>query len=100
MRNAIGEALAFHRSIGIARKEARLRYLRKYWQDRLRGNPRVILRNADDARQSGAIGALTVKGMGGPQLTEILGKQYRIHTRVTLDEIDRFTGAVQEIAHC
>ncbi len=37
IRNAIGEALAFHRSIGIARKEPRLRYLRKYWEDRLRG---------------------------------------------------------------
>jgi len=70
----------------------------------------VILRNSDDSR------AQTVRGMGGPQLTGILEKKYRIHTRArviagefecsrmtpnlytTLDEIDRFTRAVQEIA--
>ena len=116
MRTAIGEALSFHRSIGIARKEARLRYLRKRWEDRLRINSRVIVRNADDPRQSGAIGALTVKGMSGPMLTETLEKKYRIHTRArvipgefeciritpnlytSLDEIDRFSRAIEEIA--
>jgi selenocysteine lyase/cysteine desulfurase len=116
MRNAIGEALAFHRSIGTARKVARLIYLRQRWEDRLRGNPRVTLRNANDPRQTGAIGAVTVNGMGGPQLTGILEKKYRIHTRArvipgefecirvtpnlytAIDEIDRFATAIEEIA--
>lgn len=116
MRTAIGEAIAFHRSIGIERKQARLRYLRQRWEDRLRENPKVILRNANDPRQTGGIAALTVKGVDGPKVTEVLEKKYRIHTRprvisgefecvrvtpnlyTTVEEIDRFTRAIEEIA--
>lgn len=35
-RNAITEALTFHESIGVERKAARFRYLRKRWTARLR----------------------------------------------------------------
>ncbi|MBS1876838.1 MAG: aminotransferase class V-fold PLP-dependent enzyme [Acidobacteria bacterium] len=116
MRTAIGEALAFHHSIGAERKWARLCYLRERWEDPLRANPRVILRNANDPRQSAGIGAVTVKGVEGPKLGEILEKKYRIHTRArvipgefecirvspnlytAVDEIDRFSAAIEEIA--
>ena len=33
---AIGEALLFHNGIGGKRKEARLRYLSRYWMNRLK----------------------------------------------------------------
>ncbi len=39
--NAIGEAINFHETIGMHRKEARLRYLRHRWTDRLRDEPKV-----------------------------------------------------------
>jgi isopenicillin-N epimerase len=116
MRTSIGEALAFHRSIGTARKEARLRYLRQRWEDQLRGVPRIVLRNANDPRQACGVGAVSITGVEGPKLTEILEKKYRIHTRArvipnefdcirvtpnlytAIDEIDRFSAAMREIA--
>src|SRR5947199_3449142 len=36
---AIGEALLFHNGIGGKRKEARLRYLSRYWMNRLKTGP-------------------------------------------------------------
>src|SRR6266498_2188905 len=38
---AIGEALLFHNGIGGKRKEARLRYLSRYWMNRLKDTPKV-----------------------------------------------------------
>src|SRR2546427_7342961 len=38
---AIGEALLFHNGIGGQRKEARLRYLSRYWMDRLKAVPKI-----------------------------------------------------------
>lgn len=116
MRNAIGEALAFHRSLGTARKEARLRYLRRRWEEPLRGHRKFTLRVNDDPRLSAGIGAVTLHGMSAPALTETLERKYRIHTRArvipgefecvrvtpnlytTVDEIDRFRDALLEIA--
>src|SRR5258706_6571105 len=37
---AIGEALLFHHGVGGLRKEARLRYLSRYWMDRLKDIPK------------------------------------------------------------
>lgn len=115
MRNAIGEAMAFHRSIGTARKEARLRYLRRRWEERLAKLPGVTLRSSADPRLSAGIGAVGLKNVRGPKITEILENRYRIHTRprvienefdcvrvtpnlyTTIDEIDRFAAAMEEI---
>lgn len=116
MRNAIGEALAFHRSIGTARKEARLRYLRQRWEQPLREHRKITMRLADDPRQSAGIGAVSIDGIPAPKLTEILEQKYRIHTRprvipgefecvrvtpnlyTSIDEIDRFRRALEELA--
>lgn len=116
MRNAIGEALAFHRSIGTARKLARLTYLRQLWEDRFRSHPKVTLRNANHPSQTAGIAALSVKGIPSPQLTDILEKKYRIHVRArvipnefecirispnlytSVEEIRRFGDAIAEIA--
>src|SRR6266699_5801426 len=38
---AIGEALVFHNGIGGKRKEARLRYLSRYWMNRLKAVPKI-----------------------------------------------------------
>src|SRR5438046_3712394 len=38
---AVGEALLFHNGIGGKRKEARLRYLSRYWMNRLRDVPKI-----------------------------------------------------------
>src|SRR5256885_16248053 len=48
---AIGEALLFHNGIGGKRKEARLRYLSRYWMDQLKGVPKVRFNTSFDPAQ-------------------------------------------------
>jgi isopenicillin-N epimerase len=116
MRNAIADALAFHRGLGAKRKEERLRYLRRRWEGALRGVPRVILRNADGPEQSCGIGALTVEGMTAEALTRALLEKYKIHVRArviagefecirvtpnvysSVEDVDRFVRAIERIA--
>nr|HPH21791.1 aminotransferase class V-fold PLP-dependent enzyme [Haliscomenobacter sp.] len=40
---AIVDAIRFHEMIGIQRKEARLRYLQRYWTDQVRNHPKIFL---------------------------------------------------------
>ena len=39
---AIANAIAFHETIGIQRKEARLRHLQNYWTSRVRGTRNIV----------------------------------------------------------
>src|SRR5437764_3920621 len=49
---AIGEALLFHNGIGGKRKEARLRYLSRYWMNRLKDVPKIRFNTSFDPNQS------------------------------------------------
>lgn len=116
MRNAIADALAFHRGLGAERKQERLRYLRQRWERALKAVPRVILRNADHPSQSCGIGALSIEGMAAPKITEVLQQKYRIHVRTRVipgefecirvtpniyastQDVDRFVTAIAAIA--
>jgi selenocysteine lyase/cysteine desulfurase len=103
--------------LGAERKQERLRFLRQRWERSLRGTPRIILRNADHPTQACGIGAVTIDGMPAVKLTEALEKRFRIHVRTrvlpgefecirvtpniysSLDEVDRFSEAMLQIAH-
>src|SRR5881227_2140504 len=62
--NAISAALAFHRSIGAARKVARLRYLRDRWAKALLdASPKVKLWTPLDNEHAGAIALFQVEGI-------------------------------------
>ncbi|WP_051669396.1 aminotransferase class V-fold PLP-dependent enzyme [Bryobacter aggregatus] len=116
MRNAIADALAFHRAIGAHRKQERLRYLRRRWEAAVRNIPRVKLLNADTPEQSCGIGALSIDGLTGPAITDTLYRKYKIHVRArtqpnefdcirvspnvysSLEDIDRFGRAIEAIA--
>jgi isopenicillin-N epimerase len=116
MRNAISDALAFHRGLGAQRKQERLRFLRQRWEAQLRSLSRVILRNADTAEQSCGIGALSIDGLPAAELTRQLLEKYKIHVRTrviagefecirvtpniysSLEDVDRFARAVTAIA--
>ena len=76
--NAIAEALAFHRGIGVERKLARLRYLRGLWEDRLRRNPRVRLLTSPDPAQSGGLALVSAEGKPAPALADELWHNHRI----------------------
>ncbi|MDP2956674.1 MAG: aminotransferase class V-fold PLP-dependent enzyme [Longimicrobiales bacterium] len=114
--NAIGEALTFLDGIGLERKAARLRYLRRRWMDAVADVRGVRFYTARDDRQAGALATMSLEGMGANDLTDALQKRYAIHVRprfvdgewegirvtpnvfTTLEEVDTFAKAVREIA--
>jgi selenocysteine lyase/cysteine desulfurase len=112
---AIADALAFHEMIGSARKEARLRYVQRYWTDKVRGVPKIILNTPADPRRSCAIANVGVAGMTPGDLAKTLLDRYKVWTvaidgagvhgvRVTPQvftstaELDTFVRALRELA--
>ncbi len=81
IRNPITEAVDFWESIGPERKAARLRLLRRRWANAVKELPGVTLLVPDDDAQSCALGAMTLTGVTGPQLTDWLMRRYRVHVR-------------------
>ena len=111
---AIAEALTFHQGIGAERKDERLRYLTRYWAERLLQHDRVRLHTSLKPGMSCAIGTVQVEGVETVALANHLWKQYRIivvpikhpefeglrvtpSVYTTLEELDRFTEAVEEV---
>jgi selenocysteine lyase/cysteine desulfurase len=114
-RLAIGEAILFHRGIGPARKAARLRYLARYWESRLRELPRVRLHTSLDDDQSCAIGTVEIEGVEPGALGQYLFNTHKIFATpivhedfrgvrvtpsvyTTLAELDRFCEAMEMVA--
>jgi selenocysteine lyase/cysteine desulfurase len=114
-RLAIGEALLFHRGIGAARKEARLRYLSRYWMSRLRGVPRIGFNTSFDERQFCAIANVSIEGVDPVAVGSYLMRAHKIFTTpivheefrgiritpnvyTTLGELDRFCEVMEHLA--
>ena len=76
----IQDAIAFHQSIGIRRKEARLRHLQTYWTGQVRGVPGIHLNTPEDPARSCAIANVGLAGMKPGDLSKALLEQYRIWT--------------------
>jgi selenocysteine lyase/cysteine desulfurase len=112
---AIGEALLFHNGIGGKRKEARLRYLSRYWMNQLKDVPKVRFNTSFDPEQSCAIANVQIEGINPRQIGTYLFDNHRIFTTpivheefqglritpnvyTTLGELDRFVGVMETIA--
>jgi selenocysteine lyase/cysteine desulfurase len=115
MRLAIGEAILFHNAIGGKRKEARLRYLSRYWMNKLKSVPRIGFNTSFDERQSCAIANVKVDGVDPVAIGSYLMAKHKIFTTpiiheeftgiritpnvyTTLWELDRFCAVMTEIA--
>lgn len=115
MRLAIGEAILFHNAIGGKRKEERLRYLSRYWMNRLKDVPKVGFNTSFDPLQSCAIANFKVDGVDPVALGGYLMSKYKIFTTpivhdeftgiritpnvyTTLWELDRFCNVVEQVA--
>jgi len=115
MRLAIGEAILFHKAIGGKRKEARLRYLSRYWMNKLKDIPKVGFNTSFDDTQSCAIANFKIEGIDPVQLGDYLMAKHKIFTTpivhaeftgiritpnvyTTLWELDRFCEIVAGIA--
>jgi selenocysteine lyase/cysteine desulfurase len=77
---AINDAIDFHESIGIRRKEARLRWLQRYWTDQVRGERGITLNSPSDPARTGAIANVGVTGHEPAELMQTLFERYRIWT--------------------
>ena len=114
-RLAIGEALLFHNGIGGKRKEARLRYLSRYWMNRLKDVPKIGFNTSFDPKQSCAIANVNVEGVDPSAIGNYLFSKHRVFTTpivheefkgiritpnvyTTLGELDRFCNLMEEIA--
>ena len=76
----IERSLAFHEMIGSARKEARLRYLQRYWTGRVRGVAKVVINTPADATRSCAIANVGVQGIAPGELARTLLEKYKVYT--------------------
>jgi selenocysteine lyase/cysteine desulfurase len=77
---AISDAIAFHESIGIRRKEARLRHLQQYWTTKVRAIPKVVMYTPSDPARVCAIGNVGITGVAPADLAKILLEKHRIWT--------------------
>jgi selenocysteine lyase/cysteine desulfurase len=90
---AIDSAIAFHNSIGIERKEARLRYLQTYWTSKVRGMKNVVLNTPSDPARTCAIANVGITGVTPADLAATLLDKYRIFTNA----VDNPAGGVQGV---
>ena len=115
IEQGIGQAIDFHELIGSKRKYDRLHYLQNYWINKVRDMPGVSIGSPTSAEFSGALGLVDIEGMTPGELTNILFKDYKIHTtpvnwenisgvRITPNvytvtkELDKLVSALNEIA--
>ena len=84
--NAIGEALTFHEMIGMPRKEARLRYLRRRWTDRVRDLPKIRFQTNLDPRHSCAITTVGIAGIDSGALAAWLLAKHSIFVTTIVND--------------
>ncbi len=110
--NAIAEAMVFHDGIGVARKAARLRYLRDMWFDRVGKLKGVQILTSRDPQLSCGIGLFRVEGMEPAKIAGKLWEERRIvvtqfdvvkgvrvtpNVYTTVNEIDVFCRTMEKI---
>lgn len=112
---ALADAIKFHQKIGIARKEARLRYLQTYWTSQVRNHPGIVVNTPADPARHGAIGNVGVEKLKPADLAKILMERYKIwtvaidyanvhgvrvtpHLFTTTQDLDALVKALKELA--
>jgi selenocysteine lyase/cysteine desulfurase len=112
---AVEDALAFHTLVGAGNKEQRLRYLTRYWLERVRGIPGVRIFTPSDPQRYGALGAFGIDGVPAAEVAGRLMSRYRIftvargigqtqcvrvtpHLYTTLDDLDALVEAIRALA--
>ena len=115
IEQGIGEAINFHQAIGSKRKEARIRYLKNYWADKVKDHPKVKIHTSLKDAYSCAICGVSVEGMTSGELEIELFTKYKFHSvaidwenihcvRVTphvytrLKDLDRLVDALKKIS--
>jgi len=73
-------AMTYFEMIGAKRKEERLRFIQRYWSDKVRGLPKIVVNTPTDPQRSCAIANVGVERIEPKQLAIHLMKHYKIWT--------------------
>jgi selenocysteine lyase/cysteine desulfurase len=110
------ESIKFHNRIGSQLKQNRLRYLMRYWVDKVKDIDAIKINTPyENEDRHGAIANIAVKGFTPAQLTEKLLNDHKIftvaidhpaikgvritpHIYTTVEELDKLGYALKEIA--
>ena len=112
---AISNSIDYLKWIGIERKEKRMKFLQKYWSDKLRNERNVIVNTPIDIDRSCGIGNVGLTNMSPSKMENLLFEKYKIFTvaidyanvkgcRIspniftTTKELDYFVKAVKELS--
>lgn len=112
---AVNYAIDYYNKIGPKRKEERLRYLQRYWSDKVRNIPGILLNTPEDQARSCGIANVGIKGMDPNIMAKTLLEKHRIYTvgidsagvkgcRITPNiyttpkELDTFVEALKQMA--
>jgi selenocysteine lyase/cysteine desulfurase len=108
-------AIEYQNTLGLARKEARLRFLQHYWTSRVRDVPRVLVNTPADTSRHAGIGNVGIEGIEPSDLAKTLMDKHAIFTvainrpgvrglritpnvYTTTDELDVFVDAIKELS--
>ena len=112
---AISNSIDYLKWIGMGRKEKRMRFLQRYWSDKLRNVKNVIVNTPQDIDRSCGIGNVGLTNMSPSKMENLLFEKYKIFT-VAIDyanvrgcrispnifttkkELDSFVEAVKELS--
>ena len=112
---AISNSIDYLKWIGMERKEKRMRFLQRYWSDKLRNVNNVIVNTPIDIDRSCGIGNVGLTNMSPSKMEDLLFEKYKIFTvaidyanvkgcRIspniftTTKELDSFIDAVKELS--
>tara|TARA_B100001027_G_scaffold8641_1_gene5416 strand:- start:6930 stop:8189 length:1260 start_codon:yes stop_codon:yes gene_type:complete len=112
---AISNSIDYLKWIGMERKEKRMRFLQRYWSDKLRNVKSVIVNTPLDINRSCGIGNVGLTNMSPSKMENLLFEKYKIFTvaidyanvkgcRIspniftTTKELDSFVDAVKELS--
>jgi len=77
---SISHAIDFHQVIGIQRKEARLRYLKNYWVEKVNQNVKIRMYTSLKPEYSCGLAAFGIEGIKPGEISTRLMNKYKIHT--------------------
>jgi selenocysteine lyase/cysteine desulfurase len=78
VKAGIGDALAFHRTITVERKAARLFYLTSRWADQLKTHPRIRMHSSMKPGETWGVAAVGIEGMEASKIGGFLMDKYKI----------------------
>jgi selenocysteine lyase/cysteine desulfurase len=84
---SIANALDYYLKMGAERKEARLRYLQRYWTDKVRNLENIIINTPVEMLRSCGIANVGIKGMKPADLAAALMNKNKIFT-VAIDSVN------------